>query len=192
MLMQESSENSALDLSALYTPHQGQRLLHEMDAKVKVLEVGRRWGKSRFALWELLRRYVEALNIPVDDTIVPPFHAWIVCPSYPQARQVWNELLSFTPQQFIAPNGVRQDERLVYMRGSEARPWGQIEVKSAHDPESLQTAGLDFLWVTEAQDVSDRAFAEPFHAAFAEYLLSERHSHPRACFLLCRHVPAGA
>ena len=33
-----------------------------------------------------------------------------------------------------------------------------IEVKSAHDPDSLQTAGLDYLWIQEAQDVSDRAF----------------------------------
>jgi len=156
--MPEVSETNALDLSALYAPHRGQQHLHETDAKVKVLEVGRRWGKSRFALWELLRRYVEALNIPVEESVVPPFHAWIVCPSFPQARQVWNELLSFTPQQFIAPGGVRQDERLVFMKGSEVRPWGQIEVKSAHDPESLQTAGLDFLWVTEAQDVSDKAF----------------------------------
>ena len=113
--MPEVSETNALDLSALYAPHRGQQHLHETDAKVKVLEVGRRWGKSRFALWELLRRYVEALNIPVEESVVPPFHAWIVCPSFPQARQVWNELLSFTPQQFIAPGGVRQDERLVFM-----------------------------------------------------------------------------
>ena len=39
-----------LDLSNIYTPHAGQEYLHAAEAKVKVLEVGRRGGKSRFAL----------------------------------------------------------------------------------------------------------------------------------------------
>ena len=156
--MQGSLKVDQVDLSSLYTPHAGQQHLHDVQAKIKVLEVGRRWGKSRFSLWELLRAYVRSLDIPVDDSVVPPFHAWIVCPSFPQARQVWNELLSFTPNEFIQDNGVHMADNLIYLKGSPLRPWGQIEVKSAHDPESLQTAGLDFLWVTEAQDISDKAF----------------------------------
>ena len=117
-----------LDLGDAYKPHKGQQYLHDQDVKVKVLEVGRRWGKSRFSLWELIRRYLEALETPVDDSLIPPFHAWIVGPSYPQSRQVWNELLSFLPAQFIAPGGVRQDEHMVYLLGSEHRRWGLIEV----------------------------------------------------------------
>ena len=156
--MSSEQEVSTLDLGVAYTPHPGQKWLHDQDAHVKVLEVGRRWGKSRFALWELIRRFVESLEIEVDNSIVPPFHAWIVAPSFPQSRQVWNELIAFMPQQFIAPGGIHQDDKLIYLVGSKKRQWGLLEVKSAHDPDALQTAGLDFLWITESQDVADRAF----------------------------------
>ena len=149
----------SIDLSRLYKPHSGQQAVHDSDAKVKVLEVGRRWGKSRCALWEMMRRYLEALEIPADPSLIPGFHAWVVCPSYPQSRQVWNELMSFWPKELIEPSGgVRQDDKLMHVRGSDTRNWGLIEVKSAHDPDALQTAGLDFLWITEAQDIDDRAF----------------------------------
>ena len=156
--MSNEEEVSTLDLGVAYTPHPGQEWLHDQDAHVKVLEVGRRWGKSRFALWELIRRFVESLEIEVDNSIVPPFHAWIVAPTFAQSRQVWNELIAFMPQQFVAPGGIHQDDRIIYLVGSQKRQWGLLEVKSAHDPEGLQTAGLDFLWITEAQDVDDRAF----------------------------------
>ena len=151
-------EVTNLDLSEYYTPHAGQQRRHRSTAKRKVLRIGRRWGKSRWSLWEMQRRYVEALETPADSSLVPPWHAWIVCPSYPQARQVWNELISFLPTELIWPNGIHQDERMIYLRGNANRKWGLIEVKSAHDPDNLQTAGLDFLWVSEAQDVADRAF----------------------------------
>ena len=35
-----------IDLSRLYKPHSGQQAVHDSDAKVKVLEVGRRWGQE--------------------------------------------------------------------------------------------------------------------------------------------------
>jgi hypothetical protein len=151
--------SATLDLSEYYTPHTGgQAAFHASPAKTKVIEAGRRWGKSRAALFELIRRYLESLDKPVSKALVPPFHAWVVAPSYPQSNQVWNELISFLPPEIVAPNGIHQDERFIYLRGTEGRAWGLIEVKSAHNSDALQTAGLDVLWVTEAQDVSDKAF----------------------------------
>jgi len=147
-----------VDLASIYTPHSGQAQIHSHPAKMKVLKVGRRWGKSRAALFDLLKTYVESLDVAVDSDLVPPFHAWIVGPSFPQCRQVWNEIISFLPSDLIQPGGIRQDEMMVYLRGTEKRPWGLIEIKSAHNPDSLQTAGVDYLWITEAQDVADRAF----------------------------------
>ena len=141
-----------------YSPHPGQEALHENPATVKVLQIGRRWGKSRFALWEGIRHFVDALDTPAASTLVPPFHMWVVVPSLPQGRQTWNEILSFIPKEFVQPGGVHQDDWMVYLKGSEKRPWGLLEVKSAYDPDSLQSVGLDYLWIQEAQDVSDRAF----------------------------------
>jgi hypothetical protein len=154
----EPPEIAQLNLSDYYQPHTGQQEMHRSQAKRKVLRIARRWGKSRWALWEMIRRFVEALETPADASLVPPWHAWVVCPSYPQARQVWNELITFLPNELLWPGGIHQDERMIYLRGNDNRGYGLIEVKSAHDPDSLQTAGLDYLWVSEAQDVSDRAF----------------------------------
>lgn len=147
-----------IDLARHYRPHAGQQKVHDAPARFKVLEVARRWGKSRLALFEMLKNYVEALDVPAPESLVPPWHAWVVCPSFPQARQTWNEMLSLIPRELVAPNGFHQNEMMVYLIGSEVRPWGFIEVKSANDPDSLQSVGLDFLWVNEAQDVGDRAF----------------------------------
>ena len=167
MVQTRVNPEHTLDLTEHYQPHAGkdgglgQTHVHESLANVKVCRIGRRWGKSRLALWELVRRYVESWEIPVSNNVVPGFHAWVVCPSYPQARQTWNEL-----QAFLSPLGIvwqgnqgfHQEERFIYLKESDSRSFGLIEVKSAHDPETLQTAGLDFLWVSEAQDISDDAF----------------------------------
>ena len=147
-----------IDLSGLYEPHVIQQKIHQAEEKVKVLCLGRRLGKSRASLWELILAYLEALKKPAPLSLTPPFHAWVVCPSYPQSRQTWNELLTFFPPELIQPGGIHQDEQFIYLKGTNERAWGLLEVKSAAVPESLQTVGLDFLWIQEAQDVSDLAF----------------------------------
>jgi hypothetical protein len=152
-----------LHLENYYAPHagrdghSGQAAVHASPARVKVLEVGRRWGKSRCALGELIYTYLESLQLPVSSAVIPPFHAWAVVPTENQGRQTWNEMLSIIPREFIFR--VNQDEKTITLRGTADRPWGLIEMKSAFNPDSLQTVGLDFLWVSEAQDVDDNAYA---------------------------------
>jgi hypothetical protein len=168
-----------LDLG--YEPHAGQAWLHQQPERIKVLRVARRWGKSRWALWELIRHFIESLEVPAAPSLVPPWHAWIVCPSFPQARQTWNELIAFLPHHFYSKGDIHHDDRMIYLRGTEQRPWGLIEVKSAHEPDSLQTAGLDFLWIQEAQDVSQRAF---------EKLLPMTNSPNRTGYCVWEGIPA--
>ena len=150
------AENAIIDLADFYSPHIGQMEVHNSKAKVKILEAARRWGKSRAGLGELLYTYVDALDIPASPDLTPPFHSWIVVPTMPQGRQVWNELLSFIPREFV--HSFQVEEKLIYLKGSESRPWGLVELKSAYDVESLQTVGLDYLWVNESQDIPDAAF----------------------------------
>jgi hypothetical protein len=156
------AEGLRLDLRDYYTPHTGQAHIHSIDAKFKVLHWGRRRGKSRFALWETIINYIGAQEVPPLDGLVPQFHAWVVAPSQPQATQAWNELKALIPKPLIKT--ISEDERSIALGhprvkvGSGLRPWGLIEVKSAHIPDSLQTVGLDVCWITEAQDVSDKAF----------------------------------
>jgi hypothetical protein len=150
-----------IDLSKVYSPHQGQLDIHMSPAKTKVLHIGRRWGKSRFALFEALKHYAHSLERPVDRSLVPPFHAWIVAPTDAQSNQLWNELVSFVPEELVNdyPMGIHQETKRIWLRGREkAGQWGLIEVKTAYNFNALQTVGLDYLWVTEAQDVDERAF----------------------------------
>jgi hypothetical protein len=150
-----------LDLSKHYQPHEGQMLIHQSPAQYKYLEMARRYGKSRGAFGELLRTYEACLNLDRPDTLVPPgMHAWVVVPALPQGRQTWHELLQLLPKQFIKE--VHRDEGLIYLngRGKKDPTWGLIELKSAHDPDSLQSVGLDFLWMQEAHDIQDAAFAK--------------------------------
>lgn len=151
---------TTISFKDVYEPHDGQIEVHASLAKYKVLEIARRWGKSRCGLFELLKVYTELLDVRAPKSLIPPFHAWIVCPSFPQARQTWNELQAFLPPALVYrhPEGFKQDDKLIYLNGSEERPWGLLEVKSADNEQALQTVGLDFLWVVEAQDVSNAAF----------------------------------
>ena len=145
-----------IDLSQYYDPHEGQTEVHNSPASIKVLEIGRRWGKSRCGYGEAVKNFVEAREIEAPSSLIPPWHGWALSPTFPQSRQIWNEAMSLWPSALV--HSVSQDERTIYLNGSDKRTYGILEFKSAHDPDSLQTVGLDFLWIQEAQDVSDQAF----------------------------------
>lgn len=151
-----------------YTPHSAQQQIHDCTAKEIWEEAGRRLGKSRGGIGQLGKFIAEWYEDILDDKraegLVPGFHSWIVVPNYPQGRQVWNELKALMPAKLIMH--IDEDDRTITMAGPKSKHKDDmsnncfIELKSAHDPDGLQTVGLDFLWVMEAQDVSDRAANE--------------------------------
>jgi hypothetical protein len=140
----------------LYTPHSYQKAMHASTAKNKVMEVARRGGKSRSAFWELIDAWQEAQQKPVARSLVPPFNAWVVGPTDDQLGQAWDEANDFIPQAWVM--NARVDEMEIYLKGVPGRPWGKVSFKSAFNPNALQTQGLDFLWVTESQDISEQAY----------------------------------
>jgi hypothetical protein len=144
------------DISEYYQPHSGQQHVHASGARIKCLKIGRRWGKSRSAFGDGYECYTQALQMPAPSSLIPPWHGWALSPTFPQSRQIWNEALTLWPSSLI--HHISHDERTIYLKGSEQRPYGILEFKSAHDPDSLQTVGLDWLWIQESQDVSDAAF----------------------------------
>ncbi len=145
-----------------YEPHEGQKKLHEArrnGTKRIVARIARRWGKTRAGFGDVMATYEKVLQMERPQHLTPPFHAWVVVPSYPQGRQVWHELLSLVPKELFARQP-QESQWLIYLKGSSN--WqnraGLIEVKSSHDPESLQSVGLDHLWLSEAQDIPTEAF----------------------------------
>lgn len=112
--------------------------------------------------------------------LVPPILIWTVAPTRAQMRQIWTEMKAFLPPHWIrgresgraggrGGSGWKEDELVVFLElrdekgnwlpGSYRRTvtW---ELKSADNPEGLQTVGLDFLHITEAQDVKDAAWGK--------------------------------
>ena len=154
---------TTVEIGANYTPRQWAIPAHKSKARRKVLWVHRRGGKGWFSLHEGLKSYAKRLDNPPPRMKTPRFHAWSVAPSFPQARQVENELDVFLPQG-LRPSATNWDDSRGHSKSEHTFAllfpggYGLWEIKSAHDPEALQTVGLDFLHVQECQDIPEAAF----------------------------------
>ncbi len=133
-----------------YEPHSGgQRLVHESQARFKVLICGARWGKDRCLINEFIVKFAQMLSEQDrPTTLIPRVHGWLVAPTFPLAKQMWRELVHFWPRQWRV-NKNEAEHRLETVGG------GIIEVKSADNPDSLVSVGLDALLMTEAARVKD-------------------------------------
>ena len=132
-----------------YTPHPGQALLHTSAARFKVIACGRRWGKDRWGIQEVLRKAYFCLNDPDrSPNLVPAFEAWFIYPTIPSARQLWEELKVACPASWLAgpPNNSEHHLELTGMNNRR----GFIRVRTSTVPKDLVAAGLDFLVIGEA------------------------------------------
>ena len=165
-----------------YTPSPWQEDLHRANAKRKWVWAGRRAGKGRAAIQEAISTILEASRTKfivdgkdVTDTLVPDIHIWTVAPTKAQMRQVWNEMKAYIPRymwkdykraggrgscwhedEFYVELEVRETNGLFHK--DTVRRNVLWELRSADNPETLQTVGLDFLHIAEAQDVKKIAW----------------------------------
>ena len=165
-----------------YTPSPWQDSLHRNQAKRKWVWAGRRAGKGRAAIQEAISTILEASKTKfivngedVTDTLVPDIHIWTVAPTKAQMRQVWNEMKAFIPRYMwkdykrAGGRGSCWHEDEYYVELEVRTPSGVFtpdtvrksvlwELRSADNPETLQTVGLDFLHIAESQDVKKIAW----------------------------------
>jgi len=134
-----------------YKPHPGQVLFHAATARFRVLACGRRWGKDRACLYELLRLLPWLLTRNKGSALVPTVLVWIVAPTYPLAEQIWGELKTFMPYHFI--DDVRESDRCIKCVGGV-----EVWIRTASEPEKLVGAGLDLLVITEAALIQEEAW----------------------------------
>ena len=110
--------------------------------------------------------------------LVPPIHIWTVAPTRAQMMQVWNEMQAFIPKHIVRKTrskaqgggrggGFKQDDLHVWLDLKDEKGnwlpnrWRHSvfwELKSADNPEGLQTVGLDFLHMAESQDIKEAAW----------------------------------
>ena len=170
-----------------YKGYPWQDRVHQSKARFKIIQAGRRAGKGRMALQETLSLIEEASTTPIYndkgiidpdrlDNLVPPIHVWTLAPTYSQAKQAWNEMKAFVPDNLVRKKfknraggrggGWNEDDMEVWLdfkdengnwldRYRRSVYW---QIRSADNYESLQTVGLDFLWMTEAQDTREEAW----------------------------------
>jgi len=131
-----------------YEPHSGQWKFHKSNARFRVLCCANRWGKDRASINEFIQKFADMLSENRPTTLVPRVMGWIVAPTYRLARQNWRELKHFMPSEWV----VKINESELQM---ETIYDGLIEVKSADDPESLVSVGLDIVLITEAARIKD-------------------------------------
>jgi hypothetical protein len=123
--------------------------------------------------------------------LVPPILIWTVAPTKAQMRQIWTEMKAFLPPYWIrgrepgraggrGGSGWKEDELVVFLELRDQngnwlpgsyRKTVTWELKSADNPEGLQTVGLDFLHITEAQDIKEAAWGKVLPTLDSPYRL---------------------
>jgi len=138
---------AAPTLTIRHQDHPGQALVTASGARTRVIAAGRRWGKTRLAVCELMREHGRRMAIRSE----PPFRAWCVAPTFSLSYETWNQFHELIPPEIMASIS-KEHHRVEFVDGS------MVEWKSADDEKQLRGAGLDFLVVDEAARVSRDAW----------------------------------
>lgn len=110
--------------------HTGQVEVYEDDTRFRVMACGRRFGKT-----ELGKR--EIIEVARNGG-----YAWWVSPTAAMAHDVWKDLIRETVN---LRSGLSKSNREILFSSG-----GSLRVLSAHEPDRLRGAGLDFLIIDEA------------------------------------------
>lgn len=135
-----------------YQPFPWQQQFHDSQARFRVLACGRRAGKDRACIYEMLHLIPRLLKQDRRQ-LIPPVLVWVVAPTYPLTEQIWAELKAFIPKAAVTKVS-EMDRRLNIIGGTE------IWLKTAADPERLVGVGLDMLLMTEAALVDGQAWEQ--------------------------------
>jgi hypothetical protein len=131
--------------------HPRQREVADDPSRFRVLSCGRRWGKTRLGA---------ALCIEVAGQ---RGRAWWVAPSYPVAMVGWRLIRRMASQ--IPSAEIRQVDRIISLPNG-----GEIQVRSADNPNSLRGEGLDFVVMDECAYISEDAWQEALRPALSDRL----------------------
>ena len=116
--------------------------------RFKVLAAGRRWRKTSLGVQMTLR------------TALAGGRTWWVAPSYPVAQIGWRMAKHVARQ--VGADISEVDKLLRFSSG------GELQVKSADNPDSLRGSGLDGVALDEAAYIKEDAWTEALRPALAD------------------------
>ena len=146
-----------MDIIIPYTPRPQQYDLHADQSRFKICVSHRRWGKSVYAVTELLRKALEIKTERQDGRFM------YLAPYYRQAKQVaWDYLCYYTRD--IPGTKINQSElRVDLINGSRIRLAG-----AGDDPDALRGIFLDGVVLDEYADMSPRVWSEIIRPALVD------------------------
>ena len=122
----------------LYTPHAGQIPFHRSTARFRVVNCGRRWGKTTSAA-------NEESKFALDH---PGVLCWWVAPIYRQAKIAYRLMKNALKD--VIEKSSDTDLRLELINGS------IIECRTCDNPDNLRGDGVHFMVVEEAAMIGDK------------------------------------
>jgi hypothetical protein len=132
-------------------PHQAQAVIHNSPARFRVVDAGRRFGKTRLGVLECLEAAAKGKR------------AWWVAPSYKMANVGWRPLRKLAAQ--IPGALVNLTEKNVTLPGG-----GEVSVRTADNPDSLRGEGLDLVVMDECAFIKPEAWSEALRPALSDKL----------------------
>jgi len=144
--------------------HINQQTISDSKATYKVVKAGKRFGKSRWAVYELLKFALEN----------PKKRCWYVAPTYKQAKDIaWALIKELLPRDKIERQ-LEQDLYIELVNGS------IIVLKGAENRDSLRGIGIDFLIMDEAAYIEEDCWTRILRG---QLLQSEGNAQGRAYFI---------
>lgn len=131
-------------IESIFYPHQNQQIIRDSEARFKVVVAGRRFGKTVFAINELIN----------NSLIYPNTRNWCIAPTYRQAKEIaWKMLFYYLPVEVISKkNEVELSVDLI--QGS------TITLKGADTPDSLRGVGLNYAILDEYAQMKEEVWDE--------------------------------
>lgn len=139
----DKKHEEAKKLSINYNPYPWQQKFHASNARFKVVSGAARSGKDYSFDKEFTKDFVELLNEDRPYSLIPRVHGWIVGPTYKILAQIERNFMKNFPRELVI--NYDKDEHVI-----ETINGGLIEFRSADDPDSLVSVGLDIVYITEA------------------------------------------
>jgi hypothetical protein len=141
-------------------PHAGQQIVIDSDARFKILNCGRRWGKTILAAKEAVKR-----------TRKPRQMIWWIAPTYKVTKRGYEEVLKQLPDGVLrkpAPPSSNFDSgRAVILHFKNGT---KMEFYSAERPEGMLGAAVDFAVLDEAATMPARIWNQIVSPTLIDHL----------------------
>ncbi len=131
--------------------HPAQAEIHNASSRFRVVDAGRRFGKTRLGVMECI------------DAANKGKRAWWIAPTYKISQVGWRPLRRIAGR--VPGSEVRLGDLSVTMPSG-----GEVVIRSADNPDSLRGEGLDFAVLDECAYMRPEAWSEALRPALADKL----------------------